>query len=61
MSATNDATLTIEPPPDATMAGMPWRQPSQTPFRFTAITRSQVASGVSRVPPSSAGKMPALL
>ncbi len=61
MSATNDATFTIEPPPDSIMAGMAPRQPSHTPFRFTFMTRSQVAEGVSRTPPSSAGKIPALL
>ena len=60
-SATNDATLTIDPPPEASIAGMPYLQPSQTPLRFTSITRSHVGSGVSVAPPSSAGKMPALL
>ena len=61
MIATNDATLTIDPPPDSSIAGMPCLQPSQTPLRFTSMTRSQVDSGVSVAPPSSAGKMPALL
>ncbi len=60
-SATKEATLMIEPPPDSSIAGMPARQPSHTPFRLISMTRSQVASGVSSVPPSSAGKMPALL
>ena len=61
MSATNDATFTIEPPPDDSRAGSPARQHSKTPFRFTRITRSQVSSGVSVTPPSSSGKMPAQL
>ena len=60
-SATNDATLTMLPPPDAIIAGMPALQPSHTPFRLMSITRSHVDSGVSSTPPSSAGKMPALL
>ena len=61
MSATKLATFTIEPPPDASIAGTPYLQPSQTPLRLTSMTRSQVGSGVSVTPPSSAGKMPALL
>ena len=32
MSATNDATFTIEPPPDSSIAGIPALHPSQTPF-----------------------------
>ena len=59
--ATNDATLITDPPPDATSAGMPCRQHSHTPFRLTAMTRSHTSSGVSAVPPSSGGRMPALL
>ncbi len=43
------------------MAGTAARQPSHTPFRFTSMTRSHVDGGVSRTPPSSPGKMPALL
>ena len=61
MIATNDATLMIEPPPEASIAGMPYLQPSQTPLRFTSMTVSHVDSGVSVAPPSSAGKIPALL
>ena len=61
MSATNDATLMIDPPPDSSIAGMPALHPSQTPLRLTSMTRSQVDSGVSVAPPSSAGKIPALL
>ncbi len=61
ISATNDATLTMLPPPDAIMAGIPARQPSHTPFRLISMTFSHVDSGVSRTPPSSAGKIPALL
>ena len=60
-NATNDATFTIDPPPDASSAGIPALQPSQTPLRFTSMTRCHVGSGVSSAPPSSAGKMPALL
>ena len=61
MSATSDDTFTIVPPPESIRAGIPYLQPSQTPLRFTAITRSHVESGVSRVPASSGGRMPALL
>ena len=61
MSATRDDTFTIEPPPEASRAGMPKRQPSHTPLRFTSMTRSQVDSGVSVAPASSGGKIPALL
>ena len=61
MSATSDDTFTIDPPPDASIAGMPYRQPSHTPLRFTSMTRSHVDSGVSVAPASSAGKIPALL
>src|SRR3989454_3336501 len=60
-SATNDATLMIEPPPERRRAGMPYLHPSHTPFRLMLITRSQIASAVSTVPSSSAWKMPALL
>ncbi len=60
-SATNDATLMIEPPPDSIIAGMAALQPSHTPFRLMSITRSHVASGVSSTPPSSPGNTPALL
>ena len=51
----------MEPPPDSSMAGTAARHPSHTPFRFTSITRCQVSGGVSRTPPSSSGKIPALL
>ncbi len=61
MSATNDATLTMLPPPDAIIAGIPARHPSHTPLRLISITFSHVDSGVSSTPPSSAGKIPALL
>src|SRR5207245_9323624 len=60
-SATNDATLMIEPPPERRMAGMPYLHPSHTPFKLMLMTRSQIASAVSTVPSSSAWKMPALL
>ena len=61
MSATSDDTFTMVPPPESIRAGIPYLQPSQTPLRFTAITRSHVTSGVSMVPASSGGRMPALL
>ena len=44
--ATNDATLTIEPPPLAIIAGTPYLQPNATPLTLTARTRSQIGSSV---------------
>jgi hypothetical protein len=61
MSATNDATLMMLPPPDAIIVGIAALQPSHTPLRLISITRCHVDSGVSSTPPSSAGKTPALL
>ena len=40
---------------------MPYLQPRNTPFRLTAMTRSNTASSVSTTEPSSSGKIPALL
>ena len=37
MWATNEATLTIEPPPLASIAGMPCRQPSSVPSTLMSI------------------------
>ena len=45
MSATKDATFTMDPPPASIMAGTAARQHSHTPFRLTSITRSQVSGG----------------
>ena len=38
VTATKDAVLMIEPPPDASIAGMPYLQPRNTPFKLTSIT-----------------------
>jgi len=51
----------IEPPPESSIAGMPYLHPRNTPLRLMLMTRSQVASGVSVTEPSLAGKIPALL
>ena len=59
--ATNDATFTIEPPPVASIAGIPYLQPNATPFTFTASVRSQMASSVESTDPSSGSITPALL
>ena len=48
ISATNDATLTIEPPPESTMAGMPCLHPSQTPAQVDvhdAVPRGNAGLG----------------
>ncbi len=60
-TATKDAVLTMEPPPARSSAGIPNLQPRKTPLRFTAITWSKTASGVSTGEPSASGKIPALL
>ena len=62
ISATNDATLTIEPPPDASIAGMAGLAAEPHALEVDGhASSSHVDSGVSSTPPSSAGKMPALL
>ena len=61
MWATNEATLTMLPPPEASIAGIPWRQHRATPVTLTSSTVVHVSSVVSSGPPSSAGEMPALL
>ena len=59
--ATNEAVLMIEPPPARRMAGIWWRQPYSTPFRFTARVLSMVSSLVAMASASSASMIPALL
>jgi hypothetical protein len=54
--------LTIAPPPASISFGTPYLQTQTMPFRLIAITRSQMASSVSRMLTSrSRHSTPALL
>jgi hypothetical protein len=61
ITATKEAVLMIDPPPERSNAGMPYLQPRKTPLRFTEMISSNTDSGVSTGEPSCSGKMPALL
>jgi len=61
MWATNDATLMIEPPPDAIIAGIAYLQQRETPLTLISSTRSHTASLVFVGLSSSPGETPALL
>src|SRR5262245_33302325 len=59
--ATNDATLMIEPPPLASIAGIPYLQPNATPLTLTASVVSQIVSEVASTDPSSGAMQAAWL
>ena len=61
IQATNEATLTIDPPPDAIIAGTPNLHPNATPFTLIASVVSQIETSVSVTEPSCASITPALL
>ena len=60
-SATKLAMLMIEPPPPASIAGMAYLQPRNTPRTLTAMTWSQTSTSVSVTEWSASGMTPALL
>ena len=51
----------IEPPPVASIAGIPYLQPNATPFTLTPSVMSQMRSSVASTLPSSGSITPALL
>ena len=61
ISATKLAMLMIEPPPAASIAGMAYLQPRNTPRTLTAMTWSQTSTDVSVTEWSASGITPALL
>mmetsp|Transcript_16314 Transcript_16314/g.32509 ORF Transcript_16314/g.32509 Transcript_16314/m.32509 type:complete len:239 (+) Transcript_16314:228-944(+) len=60
-SPTNEAVLMMLPPPARRRAGMPYLHPNHTPFTFTSMVRSQIASSVFMASSSSPCIRPALL
>src|SRR4051794_36913580 len=61
MTATNEAVLMTDPPPDSSKCGIPCLQHRNTDSRLTRCTRCQASSDVSSTETSSSGEMPALL
>src|SRR5206468_265142 len=60
-TATNDAVLTIAPPPARRRAGMPYLHPKKTPLALMFIVRSHTDSSVDTASSSWLCMMPALL
>jgi hypothetical protein len=52
IQATNEATLMIEPPPEAIIAGTPYLHPNATPLTLMPSVVSQIETSVSVTEPS---------